>query len=133
MVELESHRNIIKDEIPEGSKRDKSIKRLERKINVSQHVNNYRLKLHDRYLEYTKKRNERLRNQDNVKKNEHVLEIPGCPPQFLTYLEKVIQFFKQRWTPGLTLREDFLSDFTPDFSRSAGIVTQQKYDKEESL
>ena len=111
IVEIESHHDLIIQEVPEGAKRDRSFKKLERKIAFTQRWNKYRLRAYDKYFEQKKKRNQKLMEHENVTVNPHILEIPGCPPDPLGHLDEVITLFRKRWLPGLILWNEFLDPY----------------------
>jgi hypothetical protein len=39
--------------------------------------------------------------------NKSILEIKGCPPNFLTYTSDLVSFFNKKWSPTLALYSDF--------------------------
>ncbi len=130
IVELESHEDIIKEETPEGPKRDRAIKKLRRKIAFNRRINDQRLKLHDKYIEHNKIRNDKIKDYETVKKNNHVLEIQGCPPEILQHLGNIVNLFKKRWVPGLSMKENFLLDFAVNSSSQKVDESGQKDEME---
>ncbi len=127
IVELESHHELIIQEIPEGRKRDRFIRKLDRKIAFTQRLNTYRLRAYDKYFEQKKKRNQKLMEQENISLNPHILEIPGCPPDPLGHLDEIIKLFKKRWVPGLILWNEAFDPYFVKESKSESTVLEQDY------
>lgn len=42
-----------------------------------------------------------IKKKEKVKENKDILELPGCPPDFLTCLKLILKYFKKRDVPNL--------------------------------